>query len=640
MHGIDFAILAAFILYSLFSGLKERKKASLNLEEYFLAGRDVPGWKAGISMAATQFAADTPLLVMGLIATAGLFALWQLWIYAISFLLVGFLLAPSWRRARVLTDAEFAELRYGGRPALFLRGFKAVYFGTIFNCAVLAMVLLAATRIAEPFLFWDAWLPTSVFSVVRDFTQSFDVRMTLYQGDAAEVARLSANNLISIGVIVIVTAMYSMMGGLRSVINTDVVQFGLMMVASLIYTWVAVDAAGGLSQIWDRVSELHASGSLSMTPAGLTGLDPTTAANAGTALLIAFGVQWLIQMNSDGTGYIAQRIMACRTDQDARVATVVFSFTQVLLRSLMWVPLGLALLTLFPPTGLTGSDLKAEREVTFILGMREHLPPGALGILLTGMLAALASTLDTHLNWGASYWTNDLYRRIYCESLRGKEPSGRSLVWVARFSNIIILVISLIVMNHLGSIQEAWQLSLLLGAGMGIPLILRWLWWRMNAWAEISAICASIVAAPMAIAIWDADHVGERLIFMATVSLVVSLLAIYFVGPETSATLDKFVRRVRPAGFWGVYESRFQLQGPARFYRGIQATITASISLFCLLVAGASTLAASPAPWFMPYPWAYRAGLVVIALLLVPIWWKSIRRTGEPQITETAKTET
>lgn len=630
MQRIDFFILAAFILYSLYSGLKERKKASLNLEEYFLAGRDVPGWKAGLSMAATQFAADTPLLVTGLIATAGLFALWQLWIYAVSFLLVGFLLAPSWRRSRVLTDAEFAELRYGGRPALFLRGFKAIYFGTVFNCAVLAMVLLAATRIAEPFLPWDQWLPVGVFAGFESVVDFLGFHLTLSTNDAADALRLSTNNFISIGAIVMVTALYSMMGGLRSVINTDVLQFGLMMAATLIYAWTAVTKAGGLGAVGDGISSLREAGRLAMDRASMTGLDPTTAANAGFALLMAFGVQWLIQMNADGTGYIAQRIMACRTDRDARVATVVFSFAQIFLRSLLWIPLGLALLVLFPPEpGLSADVFKAEREMTFIRGMKEHLPPGSLGILLTGMLAALASTLDTHLNWGASYWTNDLYRRLYCEKWRGVVPSGRALVWIARGSNVLILLISLYVMNHLSSIQEAWQLSLLLGAGMGLPLILRWLWWRMNSWAEIAAIAASLVCAPLALSIFEGDQIGERLLFMAAVSLVASLIAIFVAGPESNETLRAFVERVRPSGFWGDFDTTYDLSAKTRFTRGLVATLTAAGTLFCWLVAGAAILADSPAPFYWNHVWIYRGLLVIAGASLIPLWWPAL--AGRPR---------
>jgi len=172
MGWIDVSIIALFVIYAISSGLKNRGQASKNIEEYFLAGRSLPGWKAGLSMAATQFAADTPLLVTGVIATAGIFALWQLWIYALAFLLMGFVLSSSWRRAGVITDAELAEVRYGDKSAAVLRGVKAVYFGTIFNCTVLAWVLFAAAKIAEPFLLWDLWLPSGVFQPVVRFAFS------------------------------------------------------------------------------------------------------------------------------------------------------------------------------------------------------------------------------------------------------------------------------------------------------------------------------------------------------------------------------------------------------------------------------------------------------------------------------------
>ena len=199
-------------------------------------------------------------------------------------------------------------------------------------------------------------------------------------------------------------------------------------------------------------------------------------------LLSLLGLLWLINSVSDGSGYLAQRSMACRSDQDAKTAAVVFTFTQVVVRSLLWLPLGIGLLVLFPSDpALPVELLQGNREATYILGMSELLPPGLLGLMLTGMLAALASTVDTHLNWGASYWTNDLYKRFICQAWLKREPSGRTLVWVARGSNLVILLIALAIMTQLTSINQAWQVNLLFGAGLGVVQVLRWLWWRMNA---------------------------------------------------------------------------------------------------------------------------------------------------------------
>lgn len=209
MTTFDWLIVAGFVVYTAWVGLRARRAASRDLEAYFLAGRTLSGWQAGISMAATQFAADTPLLVTGLIATAGVFALWRLWIYALAFLLLGFVLAPCWRRAGVLTDAQLTELRYSGRPAAALRAIKAIYFSTVFNCTVLAMVLFAAKEIAQPFLTWDAWLPTAVFESVRVWVRAVGVPLTSHGVTDANVWVHSSNNLISIFVIATVTLLYS-----------------------------------------------------------------------------------------------------------------------------------------------------------------------------------------------------------------------------------------------------------------------------------------------------------------------------------------------------------------------------------------------------------------------------------------------
>ncbi|NIO06601.1 MAG: sodium transporter, partial [Deltaproteobacteria bacterium] len=429
MGWIDVGIIALFVVYAVASGLRNRRQASRNIEEYFLAGRSLPGWKAGLSMAATQFAADTPLLVTGLIATAGIFALWQLWIYALAFLLMGFVLASSWRRAGVITDAELTEVRYGSRSAAILRGVKALYFGTLFNCTVLAWVLFAAAKIAEPFLLWDQWLPAEVFQPVVNLVKWVGVPLTSLPADNPHVWGKSAANLISIVVIVLVTTLYSATGGLRSVVATDIVQISIMLLGTLGFAVVVMVKAGGLRSVTEQVYERFAGGGPGgILPQEILAFTPDQAKDASLALLLLFALQWLIQLNSDGTGYLAQRSMACRSDRDAKVAAIVFTFTQVLLRSLLWLPLGLGLLVLFPPDpNLAKEYLQVDREATYVRGMAELLPAGMMGLMLTAMLAALASTVDTHLNWGASYWTNDIYKRFVCQAWLKREPGEASL---------------------------------------------------------------------------------------------------------------------------------------------------------------------------------------------------------------------
>jgi Na+/proline symporter len=625
---LDGFILLAFVATAIASGLRARKQASRNLEEYFLAGRSLSGWKAGISMAATQFAADTPLLVTGLIATAGIFALWRLWVYAIAFLLLGFVLAPLWRRARVLTDAELAELRYGARPAAWLRGIKAVYFGTIFNCTVLAMVLWAAKEIAEPFLLWNEWLPSGLFDLARGVVTRVGVPFAREVGASGDLWVRSTNNVISLLAIVTVTTLYSATGGLRSVVQTDLMQFGLMMLGTAAYAGFVVHRVGGLDAIPSAIQERFADGGPGgILPAEILAFTPSQAHDAGLLVLAVLALQWLVQMNADGTGYLAQRSMACRSDGDARRAALIFTLLQVVLRSLLWLPIGLGLLLLFPPDpGLDPGALRADREVSFVLGMAELLPSGLRGLLLTAMLAALASTLDTHLNWGASYWTNDLYKRFACEAWRGRTPGARELVWVARASNLIILLIALVILTRLSSIQVAWHVSLLLGAGMGVPLVLRWLWWRMDAWGEIGAIGASLVLAPLLLAFVPPQDEALRLLVMAVGATAAGVGLSLAMGPEAPERLSAFYLRVRPPGFWGPVARAAGGDARAdarRLGRGLLATLLASVSIFCLLTGLGSWLVGSPAPTRWPAgPGSWSAVLLVLAVALTPIWWR------------------
>jgi Na+/proline symporter len=622
LDGIDLAIIGAFLVWSLVSGLRARREASRDLEEYFLAGRTLRGWQAGISMAATQFAADTPLLVTGLIATAGVFSLWRLWIYALSFLLVGFLLAGCWRRARVLTDAELTELRYGGRAASRLRVVKAVYFGTIFNCTVLAMVLFAAKEIAEPFLLWDRWLPTPLFDTLEAAVRAVGVPFARESAEGGDLFLRSTNNLISILAIAAATALYSATGGLRAVVRTDVLQFALAILGSALYAVWVVDAVGGFGALHDRLRAFDPA----QSPGGLDAnallaFTPDLAADAALPVLAVIGLQWLLQMNADGTGYIAQRVMACRSESDARQATIVFTLAQVLLRSLIWLPLGLGLLLLFPADlGLHGDAQIAAREATFVRGIRELLPPGVRGLMLAAMLAALASTVDTHLNWGASYWTNDLYRRI--ASRRGREPGGRELVWVARASTVGVLALSLVVMTQLGSIRTAWETSLLLGAGMGVMLVLRWVWWRISARGELAAIAASLVLAPAALWFLPAEQQALRLLLVAAGSTAAGIAVSLWLGPEDAEQVRAFYARVRPHGFWGPVAAASGADARAdarRLAHRLGATAASTLGIFCLLTGLGSWLASSPAPFGLESRAAWIAALLALGAMLLPV---------------------
>ena len=628
MSTVDALIVVAFIAYAVSAGFRNRRQASKSLEEYFLAGRTLPGWKAGLSMAATQFAADTPLLVTGILATAGVFGLWQLWIFAPTFLLMGFVLGGAWRRAGVLTDAELTEVRYGGTPAAVLRGVKAVYLGTIINCTVLAWVLFAAAKIAEPFLLWNEWLPAGLLQPVVSLVEWVGTPLTIGGIDDPEVWVKTANNFISLVAILAVAALYSATGGLRSVVATDIVQIVVMFLGTLAFTMIVVREVGGLGAMTDRVYEAFADGGPGgILPDEILAFTPGRGKDVTLTVLSLLGLLWLINSTSDGSGYLAQRTMACRTDRDAKTAAVVFTFTQVLVRSLLWLPLGVGLLVLFPPDpGLASDLMQADREATYVRGMVELLPPGVMGLMLTGMLAALASTVDTHLNWGSSYWTNDIYKRFICQAWLKREPSGRALVWVARAANLLILVIALAIMTQLTSINQAWQTTLLFGAGLGVVLVLRWIWWRMNAWAEIAAMLVSFVMAPLLMIYLSDDQQALRLLLAATVSTAAALAAIWIKGPEDQAQLTAFYQRVRPVGFWAPVARAAGAAGDdagaRQLWRALGAMGTCSLSVFCLLVGVGTWLVGSPPPVWLSSSPVWVGSLLLVGLLLCPVWYR------------------
>jgi Na+/proline symporter len=326
--------------------------------------------------------------------------------------------------------------------------------------------------------------------------------------------------------------------------------------------------------------------------------------------------------------------MACRSDQDAKWASVLFSVQQIFFRSLLWLPLGLALLILYPVTGepvgtgAVSEQFRLEREGTFVAGIRDFLPAGLRGLMLTGMLAALASTVDTHLNWGASYWTNDIYKRWVMEQFLKRRPKGSELVWVARFSTVEILAIALLIMSRLNLIQSAWHLSLLFGSGLGVVLMLRWLWHRINLWSEISAGVISLIAGPVLVFGFPDLEEGLKLIIMTAVSTAGMIAVTLLTKAEPREKLIAFYKRVRPPGFWKpiAQAAGADPNAPLQFLKqGLAATVCASCSIAFLLV-GFGTLLVSGMPLESRAPFYW----IAAGLLLIPIWVKlSGRMTHE-----------
>ena len=417
---------------------------------------------------------------------------------------------------------------------------------------------------------------------------------------------------------------------------TDLLQFLLAMVATLIYAVLAVRAAGGLGGMLDTLVERYgrerASEVLSLAP-------PVGGGEGGLGevllpFLVLIGLQWLFQVNSDGTGYLAQRTMACRSDPEAERAGFIFTWAQIFFRSMLWLPIGVALLVVYPYepgivlSGAAGEEFTAGREILFATGIQDLLPPGIRGLMLTGLLAALASTIDTHLNWGASYWSNDLYKGILNERILKREPGKRELVVVARLSNLVILGIGLAIMANLGSIQNAWHVSLLFGAGMGSVLVLRWMWERINLWSEVAAIAASLVVAP-ALLLW-VEPEWLKLSLMAALSTGAMLVVTWLTPPVEPRVLGAFYERVRPPGLWRQTARRTgdDPERPGRaFRRGAYLVVTTAATIYLLLIGATKLLL--PGPGESPLvAW----GFVAAAAATVALWWRPLRRPESERV--------
>jgi len=615
---IDLFLVLIFIAYSIIAGWRARHKASRNLRDFFLAGGEVSGWQAGISMAATQYAADTPLLATGLVATGGIYLLWRYWIYGFAFILIALVFAECWRHARVLTDAELTELRYSGRGALMLRILKAIYYGTIVNCFFLAMVMIAAVRIAEVFLPWHLWLPQTLYARLLTLINTLNLNL------GASVTGLApgfaaTNGLISIVLIVVFVLLYSAVGGLRAVVATDVMQFIFIMVGTVVYAIMVVFEVGGLDALAPRLVALYGQARstelLALMPPEKQVLFP---------FLILVGLQGLFWISSDGTGYLAQRSMACRSDHDARMAGIILGWAQILVRSLLWLIIGVGLLILFPftPDETTAEGFAAARELTFVTGIKEFMPVGLRGLMVTGMLAALASTVDSHLNWGASYWSNDLYDRLVCRAWLKRQPRGRELVLVARISNGIILILAFIIMVNLGSIQATWFMSLVFGAGIGGVLMLRWLWPRINVYSEMAAIGVSLVVAPITLILVETEWL--RLAIVVLASLLAAVGVILITPPTDQAVLRRFYQKVCPLGWWHNV-SQSPNRATREFGRRLRLIFLMTVSLFLILIGLIRILI--PLPWIATF-WGW--GALLAGLILGPLWWQALQSRNYP----------
>ena len=530
---LDWTIVFGYLALALAVGILVTRRASESIESYFIAGRQLPWWWLGTSMVATTFAADTPLVVVGMVASYGIAGNWFWWSWAISHVSMAVVFAALWRRSGVMTDAELVELRYAGRGASLLRGFKAVYFAILINGIVLGWVIRAMSKIADPFVNWDAWLGPTRFAALEAVWPTWLLFGTL--GDTLTVLAL-------FGIVVV----YSTMGGIRGVIVTDLLQFAIAVVASIVFAAVAVKHVGGIDGLLAGLAEHYDD------PSRILAFIPTSDAAwlPVQVFLVYLAVQWWAQYFSDGSGYLAQRLFTAKSDAHAEAGGLWFCVANYGLRTWPWILIGLVALVVFPlgaeSTGAAAAVVGADREMAYPVLMSLLLPAGLLGLLFASLLAAFMSTVDTHINWGTSYLVNDLYRRF----LR-PEASQRELVVISRLTVVGLSLLAVGIASQISSVEKAWKFFVALGAGLGLPAILRWVWWRVNAWTEIVGMAVATVAALVLYALYPDTRDEYLLVAIVALSTTASLAATFLTPPEPREHLARFFERVRPPGWWG-----------------------------------------------------------------------------------------
>ncbi|MEE3184434.1 MAG: sodium:solute symporter family protein [Gemmatimonadota bacterium] len=512
LSALDWWVLALYGVTILSVGLAFARRAGRGTEEYFLAGRSMPWWLIGTSMVATTFSADTPNLVTDLVRTGGVSQNWVWWAFVITGMCTVFFYAKLWRRSGVLTDIGFYELRYSGRSAAFLRGFRAVYLGVFFNVMIMATVTLAAIKIG------GVLLGVGPYTVV------------LVAGTA--------------------TVLYSATSGLWGVLVTDLLLFSVSMIGSVaaaIYA-LRLPEVGGLSGL---MAHANVTDKLSFLP---DFSDPTAAA---AVFIVPIAVQWWSTWypgaEPGGGGYVAQRMLAATDEKNAMQATLWFSVAHYAIRPWPWILVGLASLIVYP----TLSDLTAAfpNVDPSIIGndlaypaMLVFLPAGLLGLVVASLAAAYMSTISTHLNWGASYVVDDVYRRFVAP-----DREERDYVKVARVSTVALIVLSSFVGLQLETAMQAFQILLQIGAGTGLVFLLRWFWWRINTWSEISAMVISFLVAvyfgflhtPLGFTKWDPS---AELVVGVAVTTVGWLVVTFLTPPVDTETLKDFHTRIQPLG--------------------------------------------------------------------------------------------
>ena len=534
LHWIDWTIILIYIAFSLGVGIYFSKRAKSSTEEYFLSGRTLPWWIVGTSMVATTFAADTPLAITEFVRGPGIWQNWFWWNLLMGSLLGVFLFSRLWRRAEVLTDNELLEIRYSGKPAAFLRAFKAGYFAILYNFIVMGWVINAMASVMAVMLNMDKW--TAVW------------------------------------ICVIIALIYAILSGFWGVVVTDLVQFCIAMFGSIALAIIAVNHVGGMETLLEKLSGLLGTDAIHENT--LKFIPPVPDANVTTSefwespfskFMIFITVMWWSHHGTDGGGYIIQRMSSAKNERHALLATLWFNLAHYALRVWPWIIVAVVSIVMFPMIPESYSELGV--KAGYPLVMNTLLGPGMKGILIVSFLAAFMSTIDTHLNWGSSYMINDIYKRFFKPN-----ESEVHYVFVGKIFTIILMVLAAFTALKMQSISKAWEFIFSMGAGIGLVLILRWFWWRINAWSEITALATSIlVTISLEVLAWSQTiaagdtyelfaaspilfgislQVHHKLMIIVPLAIIAWLTATFLTKPEPVDKLKEFYNRVQPGGWW------------------------------------------------------------------------------------------
>ena len=591
---LDWSAIVGYLLITLVLGLYFRRRSGKSVDDYFVSGRRVSWWLAGTSMVATTFAADTPLVVTGLVYSQGIAGNWLWWSFLLSGMMTVFLFARLWRRSGLLTDVQFAEMRYSGKPAAFLRGFRALYLGLLMNCLILGWVTKAMTTI---------------------------VSTTLGLTDRGAL-------MVCVFFLIPFTGLYVALGGLWGVLWTDLFQFVLKMSIVIAVAYFGVQACGGMGALLDRLAAMRAAAGPNAGDATSFFPDFSRPLNSealwtlpALTFLVNLGLQWWAfwypGAEPGGGGYIAQRIFSAKDERHGLLSVLWFNIAHYAVRPWPWILTALSVIVLYP---------KLEHpEAGYMMVVTQHVPPALRGIVVAGFMAAFMSTFATQLNWGASYLVADFYRRFL-----KKDGSDAHYVKMSRLATVLLVIVSAYVSAQLASIRSGWEFVLEVGAGTGGVYLLRWYWWRINAWSEISAM-ATALGSTLALRWWLPFSGNAPVVFAKTalattaVTTLVWTVVTFLTPPEPEGVLVSFYRQVRPhVGGWKPVASLAPEVTPTRdLGRNLLCWLLGCAMVYAALFGGG---------WLIIGPRGRGALLLVIAAACGAALYRDLSRRREMQI--------